>query len=278
MDEQGHIDTRTSVYAVIGNPVSHSLSPVMHNRAFRHAGINAVYLALKVEDLASAISGMRSLGFQGASVTIPHKVEVLKYLDGLDEMAEKIGAVNTIVNREGRFVGFNSDYLGAVKALSLKTDIKDKQVAIIGAGGAARAIGFGIAMEKGKISIFNSSALKGKKLADAIGATCYPLAEFHNRRYDILINTTPVGMVPNVWEMPVPVREIIPGTVIMDIVYNPLKTRLLKEAERKNCKTVDGLSMFVYQGAHQFELWTGREAPVDLMKQAVFDALTNGSY
>ncbi len=267
------ISASTSVYGIFGDPVSHSLSPVMHNAAFSHIGYDAAYLAFRVKDIGAAVSAIKALNIKGVSVTIPHKVAIMAFLDEVDEMAEKIGAVNTVVNRDGVLTGYNSDWLGAVKALSEKSDIRGKNIAVIGAGGAARAIGFGIISEGGKVVIVNRSADKGEKLAGDIGAEFLLLSEFKGKQYDILINTTPLGMTPNIGTTPVPKNCLAENTVVMDIVYNPLKTRLLKEAEEAGCTVIDGLSMFVRQGVFQFELWTEKKAPVEVMRGAVLNAL-----
>lgn len=267
------IDTNTRLYAVLGDPVSHSLSPVMHNSAFARIGYNGIYTAFRVQNIAGAVHGIKALGIQGASITIPHKTAVMAYLDKVDEEARKIGAVNTVVNRQGRLSGYNTDGLGAIKALSEKTSIKDKKIGIMGAGGAARAIGFGVMSQGGIAIIFNRSKDSGKRLADDLGTEYRPLSEIKKARCNILINTTPVGMFPAVDATPVEKEVFEKDMIVMDIVYNPLKTLLLKEAEAMGCSTVDGVSMFVYQGAFQFELWTGKAAPVEVMKNAVLDAL-----
>ena len=263
----------TAVYAVIGDPVSHSLSPVMHNRAFAHTGYNGVYIALRIRDIAAAANGFRALDFKGLSVTIPHKVSVMDCLDEVDVRAREIGAVNTIVNRDGCLVGYNSDYLGAVKALADAIDIGGKTVVIIGAGGAARAIGFGIIQSGGRVIIINRSPEKGERLAEALNADFQPLSEVREIEGQVLVNTTPVGMFPHAEQMPLEKNLLRPDLVVMDIIYNPLTTRLLSEAARTGCRTINGLSMFVYQGAVQFELWTGEKAPLDVMKSAVESAL-----
>lgn len=267
------IDSNTPLYAVIGDPVSHSLSPVMHNSAFFHAGYKGVYLAFRVKEIGAAISGIRALGIKGVSVTIPHKIKVMESLDSIDEKALKIGAVNTVINREGRLFGYNSDYLGAVNALSEKIEIKDKNVVVLGSGGAARAIGFGIVSEKGRLTILGILKDEGELLAKDLGVDYCPLSEFKKIDCQILINATPVGMYPDIEAVPVQRDDLKKDMVVMDIVYNPLKTRLLKEAGDIGCTTIDGVSMFVYQGAFQFELWTGKKAPVDVMRKAVLDAL-----
>ena len=269
------IDSSTSLYAVLGDPVSHSLSPVMHNSAFPHTGYNGVYLAFNVKgrDLASALNGIKALGIKGASITIPHKVEVMKYVDNIDEKAAKIGAVNTIVNRDGKLFGYNTDCLGATNALLEKTGIKDKDVVVLGSGGAARAIGFGIVSEGGRLTILGVLKDEGENLANDLGVNYYHPSELRNIDCQILINATPVGMTPNTEAMPVQREDLNKDMVVMDIVYNPIKTRLLKKAENLGCITVDGASMFVYQGAAQFEMWTGEKAPVDIMRRTVLNAL-----
>jgi len=266
-------DSNTSVYAVFGDPVSHTLSPVMHNRAFEFAGYKGVYLAFGVKNIKNALISVRTLGIKGASITIPHKIKVMKYLDETDDIAFKIGAVNTIINNGGCLKGYNSDGLGAVKALSEKTVIKGKNIAVIGAGGAARAVGFCIKKEGGRITVINRSTDKGERLAVDLSADYRPLNDIGKMKCDILINTTPVGMTPHTDGMPIERRYLEKGMVVMDIVYNPLKTRLLSEAKKAGCITIDGVSMFVHQGAFQFELWTGIKAPVDVMKKAVLNAL-----
>ena len=265
------IDSHTALYAVIGNPVRHSLSPLMHNRAFSHIGHNAVYLALPVEDVAGAVSGIRAFGIRGVSVTIPHKVSIMDYLDEIDENAARIGAINTVVNREGVLHGCNTDARGAVKALT--EQIAGKTVGIIGAGGAARAIGFGMISEGARVIILNRTREKGEKLAQELGGDFQPLTPDLGLNCDILINTTPVGMTPDLGISPIPQKALTKEMVVMDIVYNPLKTKLLQDAEATGCPTIDGTAMFVYQGVLQFELWTGKKAPIDVMRDAVLEAL-----
>ncbi|MDQ1331716.1 MAG: Shikimate dehydrogenase [Thermodesulfobacteriota bacterium] len=266
-------DSNSSVYAVFGDPVSHTLSPVMHNRAFEVTGFKGIYLAFGVKNIKNALFSVRTLGIKGASITIPHKIEVMKYLDEVDYIASKIGAVNTITNNGGSLKGYNSDGLGAKKSLSEKTVIKGKKIAVIGAGGAARAVGFCIKKEGGRVTVISRDPDKGKRLAGDLTADYRPLNDIGGMRCDILINATPVGMTPDNDGMPIERKYLVKGMVVMDIVYNPLKTRLLSEAEKAGCIIVDGVSMFVHQGAFQFELWTGIKAPVDIMKRAVLDAL-----
>jgi shikimate dehydrogenase len=267
------IDSSTRLYGVMGNPIAHSLSPLMHNVAFRRTGQKGVYLAFPVTDLAGAVNGIRALNIHGVSVTLPHKVAVMDLLDQVDAAARRIGAVNTIVNEAGRLYGFNSDSPGAMAALMEKTPIDGKRVAVIGAGGAARAVAYGIKVNGGRLTIVNRSRDRGRRLADELAADCCPLTDFSGDVVDILVNTTSVGMTPYTERMPVAPAALRPGMTVMDIVYNPLETMLLKTARQKGCTVVDGLSMFIHQGAIQFERWTGKRAPVQLMKQTVLDAL-----
>ena len=267
------ITGETLVYGVIGNPVVHSLSPVIHNQAFSATSFPGIYVPFQVQDIGSAVDGVRALNIRGISVTIPHKESIVPYLDSMDEAARQIGAVNTVVNDQGRLTGYNTDAYGAMKALSEKTVIRDKDVAIIGAGGAARAIGYGVLKEGGRPHILNRSREKGEKLAEFLRVPFHPIEQLNQIPCDILINTTPVGMHPNVDDMPISKKLLNDHMVVMDIIYNPIKTRLLEAAEKIGAEVINGLPMFVYQGARQFELWTGDAAPVDLMREVVYEAL-----
>lgn len=273
MANQLHIGAETKLYCVLGDPVGHSLSPLMHNAAFARVGVNGVYTAFQVKDVGAAVAAIRALGIKGASITIPHKVAVLAHLDHRDELVAKIGAANTIRNDRGMLRGFNSDSLGAVKALAEKTTLDGRTVAVIGAGGAARAVAFGVMDSGARVTILNRSIARGETLARDLGADFCRLEDVRKVRPQILINTTPVGMAPDWDASPVPGNCLEEGMVVMDAIYNPVKTRLLTEAESRGCLTVDGVAMFVYQGALQFEWWTGRAAPIDEMRQAVLDGL-----
>ncbi|MFO7714721.1 shikimate dehydrogenase [Desulfosarcina sp.] len=268
-----HIDSNTRLYAVLGSPVSHSLSPVMHNAAFRQTGHNGVYVAFEVTDLPGAVAAIQALNIGGCSVTLPHKVAVMELLDHVDPMARQIGAVNTIVNQAGRLGGFNSDSPGAMAALLEKTPIAHRKVAVIGAGGAARALAHGVKLNGGRLTIVNRSLENGRRLAGQLECDFCPLDDFSGLGCDILINTTSVGMRPHTDRMPVAHACLRPGMTVMDIVYNPLETQLLKASREAGCTVVDGVAMFVHQGAIQFERWTGKKAPVQLMKKTVLDAL-----
>jgi shikimate dehydrogenase len=267
------ITATTQVFAVMGNPVRHSLSPVMFNRAFAETGYNAVYAAFEVTSIQDAVNAVRSLGIQGVSITIPHKVTVLEFLDEVDPLAAEIGAVNTIINRNGRLIGFNSDSLGAVKAIEEVTRLDGKRIVILGAGGAARAIGFGVQAKGAGVTIVNRSIANGETLAKALNADFTPLQDLHRLDADILINTTSVGMTPDSLRSPVDDIVFRPGMLVMDVVYAPLHTRFLQQARNAGCMTINGLSMLVHQAAFQFELWTGLPAPTGVMQQSLTTGL-----
>lgn len=263
------IDARTLLYCVFGSPVGHSKSPVMHNMLFAEYGMNAAYLAFEPEDVKSGIAAVRSLGIQGVSVTIPFKEKILAYLDEIDEQALRMGAVNTVVHHDsGSLKGYNTDCYGAVAPLR-RFGIAGKRVGIIGAGGAARSAGFGMIREQGKVTVINRSSEKGKKLAAELDCSFLKLEDMDNREFDMLINTTPSGMYPNTEQSPVPDHVLRPGMVVMDMVYNPVETRLLRRARQRGCHTISGIEMFICQGAKQFELWTGIFPSVDKLRQAM---------
>lgn len=267
------IDQHTDLYGVVGFPLSHTLSPIMHNTAFETTGIHAVYLAFQTRDIEGCIKGMRALDIKGMSVTLPFKSDVIPYLDGVDELAKKIGAVNTIANKNGQLIGYNTDALGALKALQDVVDLTGMKCLLIGAGGAARAIGF-ILKEKGvHLTIANRSPDRGMELARSLQAPFVPLTDIGNTGEDILIQTTPVGMYPHTDECPIPEHLLKEGMVVMDIIYNPIETKALKLAKEHGCKTIDGLSMFIHQGAEQFRLWTDSDPPLKEMRSAVKGAL-----
>jgi shikimate dehydrogenase len=267
------IDGHTKIFGILGRPVAHSLSPVMHNAAFRHLGVNAVYVAFPVTDLARSVAGLRGLGIGGVSVTIPFKEEIIPLLDELDPQAAKIGAVNTVVHRDGRLTGYNTDWLGAVTALTAKISLKGRHVLILGAGGASRAIAFGVFHEGGRVTLTDIDAARAAALALDLGAEAIAPEVLDRCPATILVNATPVGMTPDVDGIPINPDLLGRFEVVMDIVYKPLQTRLLKEAENRGVATIDGLQMLIHQGAAQFELWTGQKAPTEVMAQAAYEAL-----
>jgi shikimate dehydrogenase len=267
------IDNQTSLYGVVGFPIGHSLSPVMHNAAFAEKGMNAVYLAFETKDIQGCLQGIRALGIRGMSITIPHKSAVIPFLDEVDPLARKIGAVNTLVNDNGRLIGYNTDALGALKVFEEKIDLSGKSCILYGAGGAARAIGF-VLREKGvSISLVNRSKKRAKELAERLGCSLIALNEVNEKGIDLLIQATPVGMYPHLDQCIVPEKVLDKDTIVMDVIYSPLETRLVKMAKARGCTTINGLDMFIYQGAEQFRLWTGVSPPLQLMNRIVEKAL-----
>ncbi|MCL1980694.1 MAG: shikimate dehydrogenase [Proteobacteria bacterium] len=271
------INGTTQLFGIIGDPVAHSLSPAMHNAAFAHLGINGVYLPMRPADLADGFRGLRSLGFIGVSVTVPFKVAIMDFLDAIDPVARKIGAVNTLVFERTetaiRCIGHNTDWLGSNRALAEVIDLSGRTVLLIGAGGAARAVGFGLIEAGARVLLTNRTEAKGYELAAQMGCRFISAAELPQVQADALINTTSVGMAPHQDDLPIDPELLSHFPVVMDIVYAPLTTRLLREAAARGCRAIDGLTMLQYQGAAQFTLWTGREAPHPVMRQALIDAL-----
>lgn len=268
---------------VMGDPIIHSKSPVMHNAALKALGIPGDYVPLhiKPEGLEGAVQALRSLGFRGVNVTIPHKVEIMKYLDIIDEGAARVGAVNTIVNDNGVLTGFNTDGIGYVRSLKEEAcpDLAGKNIVVLGAGGAARGIIHALTFEQPEhISVVNRTASRAKELAEEWRslADIRGLAEAEAREAvksaDVLINTTSVGMHPHIGDLPLLAEWIPEGIVVSDLIYNPLTTEFLRRSEEKGCTTHGGLGMFVNQGAYAFEYWTGQAAPVEIMKQTVLNS------
>ena len=280
------ISGKTKVCGIIGDPIEHTMSPVMHNAAFKALGIDYRYLPFRVRaaDLGEAIGGLRALHIRGLNVTIPHKTAVIPFLDKLDPSAERIDAVNTIVNDDGVLTGYNTDAAGFLQALLEKgIEPAGKSVVVLGAGGAAKGISFILAERGAHPVILNRHPGRAEELARRIAQAlkkeikARPLSEADLAaalaKADILVNTTSVGMVPGTEDTPVPAKLLRPGLVVFDIVYNPIQTRLLREAEAAGARTIDGLAMLVWQGALAFEKWTGRKAPVDLMRETAVKAL-----
>jgi len=267
------INGRTILHGIMGNPVSHSLSPVMHNSAFAALHLNAAYVPFAVSDVAAAMIGFRAMGIRGVSVTIPHKQAVIALLDAIDPVAAKIGAVNTLDIQNGRITGHNTDWIGANRALEEKTALPGKKILILGAGGSARAIGFGLLEAGSEILLASRTAASGIELAQTLACPWHPLNEIAELSADCLINATSEGMAPHTDVSLVPKECLSRFSVVMDIVYAPLETKLLREAREAGCQMVNGLAMLLYQGVAQFELWTGRKAPVEIMRQSLLAAL-----
>ncbi|MCD6465190.1 shikimate dehydrogenase [Candidatus Bathyarchaeota archaeon] len=282
------ISGRTKVCALIGNPVEHSLSPIIQNAAFRKLDLDYVYVVFNVKskDLGEAVYGVKALGICGLNVTMPHKTAIIPYLDELDETARKTGSVNTVLNNNGRLIGYTTDGVGALNALKhAGVDPSGKRIVILGAGGASRSISFTLAEHASELVILNRTFSKAKALKDAIRKAlgdrakvrALPLTDenlsVELADADILINATSVGMKPNENETPVKQIYLREDLVVFDLIYEPLETRLLREAKSIGAKVVDGLSMLVHQGAASFEIWTGIKAPVDVMMEAALKAI-----
>jgi shikimate dehydrogenase len=281
------VSGKTKVCTLIGDPVEHSLSPLIHNAAFEYLGLDYIYVAftVKKEGLRDAISGVRGLGIYGVNVTMPHKTEVIQYLDVLDETAKNVGSVNTILNRDGKLIGYTTDGAGTVNALRYYgVDPSGKKVVILGAGGSSRSISFTLAGMTKELVILNRTLEKAERLRKDLSQTSgitsrIVAAELNSEALkrelsdaDILINATSVGM-KNADETPVPSSLLKPHLVVFDLVYDPIETRLLREARIVGAKTVDGLAMLIHQGAASFEIWSGMEAPVDLMFRVAMERL-----
>jgi len=274
------INAQTQLCGVIGNPVEHSLSPAIHNAAFQKLGLNYVYLAFRVENLDRAIQGVRALGnVRGFSVTIPHKVAVIHFLDQVETTAKHIGSVNTIVVENGKLLGYNTDASGALRALTdAGVALEGQRVLMVGSGGAARAIAFALADKTGieRLTILGIEEAERRHLIEdlrAKTAVCVEGAHLNDATLGdaikdarLLLHCTPLGMSPNVDHTCVPAALLHSSLTVMDIVYNPLETRLLREAKAAGCRTIRGLDMFLNQAVAQFELWTRQPAPVDVMR------------
>lgn len=277
------ITAHTKLCGLLGNPVEHSLSPAIHNAAFQKLGLDFVYLAFKVEDLEGAVRGIRALGnLRGFSVTIPHKVAIIPFLDEVEQTAAHIGSVNTILVEQGKLIGHNTDASGALRALrNGGAPLKGQQALMIGTGGAARAIAFALAAtgELRGLTLLGIDEHERRSLAKdlrdrtALRVEEGPLADEPLRKgiadAQVLLHCTPIGMHPKVDATCVPASLLAPHLTVMDIVYNPLDTRLLREAKAAGCKTIRGLEMFLHQAVAQFELWTGRAAPVEVMRSVL---------
>ena len=278
MTEMG-ISGKTKICALIGDPVEHSMSPVMHNTAYKKLGLDYVYIPFRVkpEGLEPAVAGLRALNVKGFNVTIPHKVSVIPWLDGLDPLAEKIGAVNTVVNTDGELRGYNTDAEGFLQAL-LEHGIKPKgkRIAVLGAGGASRAITYIMVGKGARVTILNRqqeldwaediAQLIRKDLGKEVKVLELGQLAGAIENVDILINATSVGMSPAAEESPVSAHLLNKIPAVFDIVYNPMETRLLREAKAAGARTIGGVDMLAWQGALAFEKWTGQKAPLDLMR------------
>lgn len=279
------ITGKTKITGLIGDPVEHTISPHMHNAGFKYFNLDYVYVPFHVkgENLKSAIAGARSLDIRGLNVTIPHKIDVMQYLDVIDETAELIGAVNTIKFGE-EVKGYNTDGLGAVRGIEELIPVKNRKIVILGAGGASRAISFQVILSgAGQIVVANRTREKALKLVlnlkdnsdvdvKAIGLDEELEKELEDA--DILINTTPIGMYPHIDQKPLVTSDMMhEGLVVNDMIYNPLETGLLREARMAGAETISGIKMLIYQGIESFKIWTGMEPPLKLFKEAIDDEI-----
>lgn len=280
------ISGETMVYGVIGDPIEHSLSPVIQNAAFVTSKLDSIFIAFKVRcgETGNALAGMRALGLAGLNVTMPHKNAVLSFLDEVDPTAKLLGAVNTIQNKSGKLVGFNTDAIGALNALRENgVDPKGKKVVLLGAGGAARAIAYALGKEAAELSILSRTIKPAAELADNLfrqfnsKVIVYQLSPLTVKANlvdaDLLINATSVGMAPDSDETLVPTKLLKPNLAVMDIVYNPIETKLARDAKAAGANVVSGVEMLIYQGAASFEIWTGCQAPVEVMRKAALNHL-----
>jgi len=281
------IDCHTQVCAVIGNPVEHSLSPAIHNAAFEHLNLNYVYVACPVEDVSGAMAGMRAFkNFRGMSVTIPHKIEVMKHVDDVALVDRNIGSINTVIHEQDRLIGLGTDGAGALKALADNdVEIDGKNILMLGAGGASRAISFTLAQKsslKG-LSILDIDDAQLKELNDDLETgTDTPINSRlmseqtlvqEMEKADVIIHCTPIGMHPKVDASLIPPELFRTGQVVFDIVYTPLETKLLADARSRGLKVIQGVEMFINQAALQFEKFTGVDAPVEVMRRVVMENL-----
>ena len=273
-----NIKSDTEIYCIFGNPVKHSLSPVMQNAAFSHTGTNAIYLAFKINNLSEAISAMKTLNIQGASITIPFKVDVIEFLDNIAPEADKIGSVNTLHNVNGNITGYNTDGFGALDALiNTNVIVENSNILIIGNGGSARAIAFTMLAHKANITIAGRSKERIIALTNDLqkhynNTASIPIKEItvdFMKKIDIVINTTPIGMSPDINNMPVSEKLILNKHTVFDIIYSPDITKLIQCGINKSAGIVRGIEMLLYQGVRQFEIWTGEKAPVHIMRQAI---------
>ena len=245
----------------------------MQNAGFAARRINAVYLAFLVHDLKDFVDSIEPFGIRGFSVTLPHKEQILRHLDACDPLAEKIGAVNTVTVRGGKLYGSNTDYVGVLRALERRMPLRGSRVLIVGAGGAARAVAFALAAASAAVSVYARRAQRARSLARAVGGEAVERPRLQRESFDAIVNATPVGMHPKILESPLQARELN-CRLVFDTIYRPRETRLLQLAARRGIETVSGAEMFIAQGTAQWEIWTGRRAPVAVMRRAVLLTLT----
>jgi len=270
------IGRETRLFGVLGNPIGHSLSPIMHNAAFRALDLDLRYLPFEASTLAEFMPLLADLRLAGLSVTIPYKERFLPHLERLDAAARRAGAVNTVLKRWNRLEGYNSDTAAALAPLRGRIRLRGARVGVLGAGGAARALLAGLQRRGARVTVFSRTRSKAAALAERFGAHPLPWHKARRFRCDLLINATPVGMAPDITRTPIP-GSWIAAPLVYDMVYNPLETRFLSLARRRGAGTLGGLEMFLEQGVTQFEMFTGRRAPRPVMRWAVVEALGGGN-
>jgi shikimate dehydrogenase len=271
--EVRRISARTELCGIVLHPAGHTRSPAMHNAAFAEAGIDAAYLAFDVhpDQLEDALVAARALGVRQLAVSLPHKEAVLAHLDEVETCARAIGAVNTVTLRDGRLVGTNTDWIGAVHALERNVELAGARVVVLGAGGTARALVYGLVERGALVTVLNRTPERAQVLADELGAVgAGPLRDLAQTPHEVLVNTTSVGLRTD--DSPVPAADLLEESLVMDVVYDPEETRLLRDARTRGASTITGKWMLVYQAAEQFRDWTGREAPLDVMASAFDEA------
>jgi 3-dehydroquinate dehydratase/shikimate dehydrogenase len=268
-----NISRATRIYGVIGDPIGHSLSPLMQNAGFQARRVDAVYLPFLVRDLKDFLCSIAPLGISGFSVTIPHKERILRYLDDCDPLAASIGAVNTVVVcGNGKLYGYNTDYVGVLRAIEPRIPLQGSRVLILGAGGVARAVAFALAHAGATVCIWARRQKRAEALARAVGGEAVERGQLKREFFDAIVNATPVGMFPSVSESPLEERELN-CRLVFDTIYRPRITKLLRAAANRKIETVSGVEMFVAQGTAQWEMWTGQRAPMEVMRRAVVSAL-----
>lgn len=266
------------IYALFGNPVRQSLSPGMHNAALKQMNIDARYIAIQADNAGEIIQKIKEINIRGASITIPYKTAIMDHLDVVSDSSGMIGAVNTLTITEGTRKGDNTDWIGLTLALKEKMAIENRTFAVLGAGGAARAAVFGIMREGGTPVVLNRTVARGEKLAEEFECEFCPVSEIGTISADCLINSTPVGMFPTMELSPVEIEDLSRFEYVMDMIYNPLETKLLKNARAAGCSVIPGLPMFIYQGAEQIRIWTGLRPPLDVMKNVVLETLEHEAH
>ena len=267
------LNRQTRVYGVIGDPIAHSLSPHLHNAGFHARRVNAVYLPFLVKDLRDFLAAIQPLGIRGFSVTLPHKQRILRHLDDCDPLAAAIGAVNTVVIRNrGKLYGYNTDYVGVLRALERRIPIRGSRVLVFGAGGAARAVAFALESGGASVAVCARRPEQARKLARAVHGEAVPRRALKREFFDAIANATPVGMHPDESRSPLEARELN-CRLVFDLIYRPRETKLLKLAARRGIETVSGVEMFLAQGIAQWEIWMGERAPEKPMRAAVLETL-----